>query len=133
MGIKEARIIIMEDKKEKQNETKNVSEFREIVTEMADLYEKKNANYGNSFSQLFEKLGPVSALVPLWNKLDRATNLIQGGKNDFESVEDTLKDLACYAVMSYIEFKNHRVAAPAAETSALAKEAEAATKTNLLA
>lgn len=116
----------MEDKKEKKNENQNVSEFREVVTEMADLYEKKNANYGNSFSQLFEKLGPVSALVPLWNKLDRATNLIQGGKNDFESVEDTLKDLACYAVMSYIEFKNHREA-PAAEKS------DAAAKTNLLA
>lgn len=110
----------------KNEENENVGEFREVVTEMADLYEKKNANYGNSFSQLFEKLGPVSALVPLWNKLDRATNLIQGGKNDFESVEDTLKDLACYAVMSYIEFKNRRVAA---EKSAPAS----GTKTNLLA
>lgn len=122
----------MEDKKEQKKETKNenVSEFRQVVTEMADLYEKKNANYGNSFSQLFEKLGPVSALVPLWNKLDRATNLIQGGKNDFESVEDTLKDLACYAVMSYIEFKNHRAAATE-KISAPAKDDAA--KINLLA
>ena len=114
----------------RNEENENVGEFRKVVTEMADLYEKKNANYGNSFSQLFGKLGPVSALVPLWNKLDRVTNLIQGGKNDFESVEDTLKDLACYAVMSYIEFKHHSGTAKAAEKPV---PAPAEAKTNLLA
>lgn len=79
--------------------------FREIVNEMADLYEKKNANYGDSFGQLFDALGPVSGLVPLHNKLDRATSLIKGNKNSFESLEDTFKDLACYAIMNLIEMK----------------------------
>ena len=79
--------------------------FREIVNEMADLYEKKNANYGDSFGQLFDALGPVSGLVPLHNKLDRATSLIKGNKNNFESLEDTFKDLACYAIMNLIEMK----------------------------
>lgn len=80
--------------------------FREIVNEMADLYEKKNANYGDSFSQLFDALGPISGLVPLHNKLDRATSLIKGNKNNFESLEDTFKDLACYAIMNLIEMKS---------------------------
>lgn len=88
-----------------ENLNSKVEQFRKAVTERADLYAKKNTNYGDSFSQLFAKLGPVSALVPLWNKLDRITNLVQGGHNDFETVEDSLKDLACYAVMSYLEFK----------------------------
>ena len=79
--------------------------FREIVNEMADLYEKKNANYGDSFGQLFDALGPVSGLVPLHNKLDRATSLIKGNKNNFESLEDTFKDLACYSIMNLIEMK----------------------------
>jgi hypothetical protein len=79
--------------------------FREIVNEMADLYEKKNANYGDSFGQLFDALGPISGLVPLHNKLDRATSLIKGNKNNFESLEDTFKDLACYAIMNLIEMK----------------------------
>lgn len=83
-----------------------VKEFKKVISDMAELYEKKNANYGDSFAELFSKLGPVSALVPLWNKLDRVTNIVKGGHNDFESVEDTLKDLACYAVMAYIEFKD---------------------------
>lgn len=79
--------------------------FRSIVNEMADLYEKKNSNYGDSFGQLYSELGPTSGLVPLWNKLHRATSLIKGNKNNFESLEDTFKDLACYAIMNLIEME----------------------------
>ena len=82
-----------------------VKKFRLIVNRMADLYEKKNSNYGDSFGRLIDDLGPIAGLVPLHNKLDRITNLIKGGHNDFESVEDTVKDLACYAVMFLIELE----------------------------
>lgn len=88
------------------NEEK-VEQFRTIVNEMADLYAAKNRNYGNSFGKLYEDLGPISGLVPLHNKLDRLTNLITGGINNFESIEDTLKDLACYAVMNLIEYRSN--------------------------
>ena len=83
-----------------------VKMFKEIVNEMANLYEKKNSNYGDSFGQLYDTLGPISGLVPLHNKLDRATSLIKGDKNNFESLEDTFKDLACYAIMNLIEIKS---------------------------
>ena len=80
--------------------------FHKVVNRMANLYVKKNENYGNSFSKLYEDLGPVAGLVPLHNKLDRLTNLVRGGKNDFESIEDTLIDLANYAVMNLIEYRD---------------------------
>lgn len=83
----------------------DVEVFRELTTGMADLFEKKNANYGNSFSKLYEDLGPVAGLVPLHNKLDRATNLVKGGKNDFESLEDTFIDLANYSIMNVLELR----------------------------
>lgn len=86
----------------------DVKLFRNIVNEMADLFEKKNANYGNSFEKLYKDLGPIAGLVPLHNKLDRATNLIKGGKNDFESLEDTFKDLAVYAIMNLIELNRDK-------------------------
>ncbi len=79
-----------------------IIKFRKIVTEMADLYEKKNRNYGDSFGKLYKDLGPIAGLVPLHNKLDRLTNLIKGDSNNFESIEDTLTDLACYAIMNLI-------------------------------
>lgn len=84
---------------------KDVERFHEIVTGMEKLYEKKNANYGNSFEKLFNDLGPIAGLVPLHNKLDRITNLVKGGKNDFESLEDSLVDLANYAILNLIELQ----------------------------
>ena len=87
------------------NIKQKANRFRSIVNDMADLYEKKNSNYGDSFGQLFEELGPTAGLVPLWNKLHRATSLVKGNQNNFESLEDTFKDLACYAIMNLIEME----------------------------
>lgn len=82
--------------------------FREIVNEMANLYEQKNSNYGDSFGLLYKELGPTAGLVPLWNKLHRATSLVKGDKNYFEGLEDTFKDLACYAIMNLVELKGEK-------------------------
>ena len=86
-------------------EEKN-KEFNSIIQKMYNLYIKKNENYGNSFGKLYEDLGPISGLVPLHNKLNRLTSLIKGNKDNFESIEDTLIDLANYAIMNLIELKN---------------------------
>lgn len=86
----------------------DIEVFKKIVDEMVELFAKKNANYGSSFEKLYKELGPIAGLVPLHNKLDRATNLIKGAKNDFESLEDTFMDLANYAIMNLIEmYKEH--------------------------
>lgn len=86
--------------------SEKVKRFREIANELANLYEKKNSNYGDSFGQLYKTLGPISGLVPLHNKLDRATNLIKGDTNHFESIEDTFRDLASYTIMNLIEMED---------------------------
>ena len=46
--------------------------------------------------------------MPLHNKLDRLTNLVKGGRNDFESIEDSLIDLANYAIMNVIEMRRNQ-------------------------
>lgn len=82
-----------------------VGRFKQITEEMANTYEKKNHDYGDSFTELYAKLGPVSGLVPLNNKVDRITSLITKGGNNYESVNDTLKDLATYCVMFLMEYE----------------------------
>ena len=91
----------------------DITRFRNITTSMADLYEKKNANYGNSFEKLYKDLGPIAGIVPLHNKLDRITNLVKGGQNNFESLEDSLTDLANYAIMNLIELQKRKEAGEA--------------------
>ena len=84
----------------------NLEMFENIVAELTDTYKKKNANYGNSFSNLYSRLGAISGLVPIANKVDRAISLVTNkSENNFESLEDTFKDLANYAIMNLIELR----------------------------
>lgn len=92
----------------KDNLAYKVKRFREIVTELADLYERDNGNYKKSFSRLYDLLGPISGLVPLYNKLEEVTSLIRDNGNNFESIEDTLKDLATYVIMNLVETELHQ-------------------------
>lgn len=87
----------------------DIEQFKEIVKEMTELFEKKNSNYGNSFSKLYDELGGISGLVPLYNKLHRATSLVKGESNNFESLEDTFIDLANYAIMNLIELRKRKL------------------------
>ena len=90
------------------NTKTTVERFREITQEMVDLYEKKNNNYGDSFAEIFEdfeEFGPIVGIFPLCTKISRVKNLVKGGKNDFESLEDSLIDLANYTIMYLIELE----------------------------
>ena len=86
-----------------------VETFSKIVTEMTELYAKKNHDYGNSFDEGCDKIGTGYPLGRLLDKMNRLIACM--GKEDKmqinESIEDTLKDLACYSVMtlSYLRRK----------------------------
>lgn len=76
-------------------------QFKQIVSEMIDTYEKKNADYGNSFEKTLNKWGVNIGLARIEDKFNRVTKLLTNScqqVND-ESVEDTLKDLATYSIM----------------------------------
>ena len=85
----------------------NVDRFREIANDLGELYEKKNAAYGNSFGETYQKLGIISAVTRISDKYNRLCNLATNPNIDNlgESLEDTLKDLAAYAIMTLIELR----------------------------
>ena len=79
--------------------------FKDITDEMNALYERKNHDYGNSFSETFRKLGIISAATRMLDKMNRIVSLVtkeQQKVND-ESLRDTLIDIANYAVMTIME------------------------------
>lgn len=88
-----------------------VEAFASIVKEMTELYAKKNHDYGNSFDEGCDKIGTGYPLSRLLDKMNRLIACM--GKEDEmqvnESIEDTLKDLACYSVMtlSYLKRKKN--------------------------
>lgn len=81
-----------------------IAEFERITSKMLETYEAKNHDYGSSFAELRKKY-PVSILIRLTDKLNRL-NVLMGGEsakvND-ESIEDTLLDIANYAVLELVE------------------------------
>lgn len=77
---------------------------KQICEELNKMYEEKNKRYGDSFSKVRKELGDRVILVRLMDKLERLKTLL--GKPELEneeSVEDTLKDLANYAIMELVE------------------------------
>jgi hypothetical protein len=69
-----------------------------------DIYEAKNSDYGDSFTAVRNKY-PNAILIRLNDKLSRLEQLMSGKEqqvND-ESIDDTLMDLANYAIMELVE------------------------------
>lgn len=86
----------------------SVIRFREIGKELGDLYEKKNAAYGSAFSDTYNKLGIVSAVTRISDKFNRLCNLVKHPEIDDidESLEDTLRDMASYCIMTVMAMEN---------------------------
>lgn len=85
--------------------SKNVEQFKRIAQELCELYEAKNKAYGGSFSATYDKLGLISAVTRISDKYNRLCNLATNPNIDNlgESLEDTLRDMASYCIMTVIE------------------------------
>ena len=84
-----------------------VEHFTNIAEDITALYEKKDKAYGSSFQTTYEKLGIISAVTRISDKYNRLCNLATNKDIDNlgESIEDTLKDMAAYCIMTIMELK----------------------------
>ena len=81
-----------------------VDKHKRICKELNELYERKNADYGDSFGKSFKEYGLTMACIRLEDKLNRIKALSkQEAKVSDERIEDTLMDLANYAIMTLVE------------------------------
>lgn len=87
---------------------KKVNAFEDVTIIMRNLYEKKNMDYGDSFSKSFAKWGLPMSCIRLGDKLNRLESFAKGKEMQVtdESVVDTLMDLANYAIMTIVEIQN---------------------------
>lgn len=79
-----------------------VEKFKKIAEEITSLYEQKDKAYGDSFGSTYNKLGIISAVTRISDKTNRLCRLATNPDIDDlgESIEDTLKDLAAYCIMT---------------------------------
>ena len=78
-----------------------------ICDEIVSTYEAKNSDYGDSFSHTIRKHGILSSFIRIEDKFRRFENLVLNGKGKVkdETIEDTLLDLASYAIMTEMELR----------------------------
>lgn len=85
-------------------------EFRDITNSMIQTYQAKNQDYGNSFEKTLYRFGLVASIIRLSDKMNRIESLSQKkAKVESESIEDTLLDLANYAIMTVIWLRKNRI------------------------
>lgn len=83
----------------------NSTNMKGAHDELLSIFEKKNADYGNSFEESLEKHGIIAAIVRMEDKMGRLNSLTKKGaeqKVSDESLVDTLKDLSNYALMTAV-------------------------------
>lgn len=81
-----------------------VEKHEQICNELHEMYIKKNADYGDSVGELYSKLGDISFLTRISDKYNRLMNLmLAGGGENYESIEDTIRDMANYCIIWLME------------------------------
>ena len=81
----------------------------DLCAELHKLYVAKNADYGDSFAKVREEI-PNAILVRLSDKLNRLKSLMTKDDDERkvldESIDDTLMDIANYALLELVERRN---------------------------
>ena len=78
-----------------------------LCEQLNQIYEKKNHDYGDSFHTTFQEEGMAMVRIRLSDKLNRFKNLTKSKDQmvQDESIQDTLMDLANYALMTVLEMQ----------------------------
>ena len=89
----------------------------DICAGLNKIYEQKNHDYGDSFHDTFVEEGLAMARIRLSDKLNRFKKLSRLTGEDGqlvkdESIEDTLLDLANYAIMTVMELRLEKMEEP---------------------
>lgn len=96
----------------KENKTKDKFDIMQAEADaLINLMRAKDKDYGSSFDNMVDEFGMVAAVIPLKNKVDRVSSIVKNGGAALktESMEDSVKDLAGYALMTlaYIKKDNN--------------------------
>ena len=98
---------LINNTKIKPLEDSKTEKHKLICEKLNKLYEAKNADYGDSFGKSYMEYGLTMPCIRLEDKLNRlkSLNFSRTIKVKNESIEDTLMDLANYAIMTLIELE----------------------------
>ena len=88
---------------------RRLDKHKQLCDYIYNLYRTKNNDYGNSVTDTYKKFGLDAFLVRMYDKLNRAYTLTRTKSMvESEKIDDTLLDLANYALLAVIELSEDR-------------------------
>lgn len=83
--------------------------FKEITNKMCDIYKRKNHDYGNAFSEMYDELGINYGYGKIREKVNRIKTLKDNeAQVANESLEDALLDCANYCILTLMEYQKRK-------------------------
>ena len=93
----------------KQNERTDSERFNEITDKMSDTYKRKNHDYGNAFSEMYDELGINYGYGKIREKVNRIKTLKDNeAQVANEPLEDALLDCANYCILTLMEYQKRK-------------------------
>ena len=88
---------------------KSNNPFKDYTDHLAEILQEKNKAYGDSFGKSLDEDGLLVLKIRLGDKFNRISSLIKKNelKENDESLEDTLLDLAGYSILGLKWLKEH--------------------------
>lgn len=83
--------------------------FKDITDKMSDTYKRKNHDYGNAFSEMYDELGINYGYGKIREKVNRIKTLKDNeAQVANEPLEDALLDCANYCILTLIEYQKRK-------------------------
>ena len=93
----------------KESEKSDDDRFKEITDKMSDTYKRKNHDYGNAFSEMYDELGINYGYGKIREKVNRIKTLKDNeAQVANESLEDALLDCANYCILTLMEYQKRK-------------------------
>jgi hypothetical protein len=93
----------------KQNERTDADRFKDITDKMSDTYKRKNHDYGNAFSEMYDELGINYGYGKIREKVNRIKTLKDNeAQVANEPLEDALLDCANYCILTLMEYQKRK-------------------------
>lgn len=97
--------------------------FGLILQGMQDTYSAKNADYGDSVGDTYNRFGDISFLTRITDKYNRICSLMdKEAEVKDESIQDTILDMANYCILWLVEMEYKKMNKPVDENVALLEQ-----------
>ena len=92
-----------------QSKNTDADRFNEIIDKMSDTYKRKNHDYGNAFSEMYDELGINYGYGKIREKVNRIKTLKDNeAQVANEPLEDALLDCANYCILTLMEYQKRK-------------------------